>query len=108
LLALLAGEGPLEGPELRTRLTGAGHGSVLAMLERTASHRADRFVEPDAARAEVEAGWRDLLGLHEAQVGGKRALAEGVRAFAAAPSEENWRQLTEAHARRARAKPPTG
>jgi DNA primase len=108
LLALLAGEGPLEGPELRTRLTRAGHGSVLAMLERTASHRVDRFVEPDAARAEVEAGWRDLLGLQEAQVGGKRALAEVVRAFAADPTEENWRQLTEAHARCARAGPPTG
>jgi DNA primase len=108
LLALLAEQGAQEGRDLRTGLTRLGLGRPLALLERSATHRADRFVEPGAERSEVAAGWRELLGLHEAQVSARRALAEVVRAFSADPSEENWRQLAEAQARCARARPPVG
>ena len=82
---------PLTAGEMRTQLTNLGLDKVVAMAERAITHRSDKFAEPDADAAEVEAGWRHAVALHETQVGLKRALDAAERAWQADPSEEAWR-----------------
>jgi DNA primase len=72
------------------------------MAERAITHKSDKFAEPEAEPADVEAGWRHTVALHESQVGMKRALAAAERDWQAEPTEEAWDRIAEIQQRRAR------
>ena len=56
-----------------------GAGRLVELVERTITHRSDKFAEPDAERDDVAAGWRHALALHERHVDLKRALDAAER-----------------------------
>jgi DNA primase len=102
LLQLLVENASLERGEVRTQLTSRGLEKVIAMAEKVITHKSDRFAEPDAEPADVEAGWQHTLALHESQVGLQRALAAAERDFHAEPSEEALARIAEIQERLAR------
>jgi DNA primase len=102
LLQLLAENGSLDRGDVRSQLSGLGLDKVIAMVEKVITHKSDRFAEPDAERADAEAGWEHTMALHEAQVGLKRALAAAERDYHAEPSQEAWGRIAELQERLAR------
>lgn len=88
ILSLHAGDNSLDSAELTTQLKKAGLTQVLDLVERAITHKCDRFVEADAPNAEVDAGWRHALALHEQQVGLKRALEAAEKSWHEHGSEE--------------------
>jgi DNA primase len=79
ILASQAVENELDSARLRSQLSEAGLGRVVDLVERSVTHRSDRFAEPDTPRAEVDVGWRHALALHVRQ-GLEKSLDEAVRA----------------------------
>ena len=79
LLSALALDIPLDRAELRSQLDRQGAGRLVELVERTITHRSDKFAEPDAERDDVAAGWRHALALHERHVDLKRALDAAER-----------------------------
>jgi DNA primase len=102
LLELLARNATLESAEVRTQLSSLGLDKIVAMAERASTHKGDRFAEPEADPAEVEAGWRDAAAIHETQAL-KEALRAAEQALEADPSEEALERITEIQGRLARA-----
>jgi DNA primase len=49
-------------------------GKVVDLIDRAITHRCDRFAQPDTDKAEVDAGWRHALALHDRQLGLEQAL----------------------------------
>jgi DNA primase len=99
LLDLLAHGISLERDGLRGQLTGLGLDKIVAMVERANTHKSDRFAEPEADHAEVEAGWSDAVAIHETQVGLKRELQAAEQAWTTDPSEETWQRIAEIQGR---------
>src|SRR5262249_59700970 len=95
LLELLARNISLEREEVRTQLTSFGLDKMVALADRTATHRSDKFAEPEAEASMVEAGWRHASALHQAQVGLKEALPLAERGWQAEPTEAPWRRIVE-------------
>lgn len=79
LLSALALDIPLDRAQLRSQLDILGVGRVVELVERTITHRSDKFADPDADRAEVEAGWRHALAMHERHVDLRQSLAAAER-----------------------------
>lgn len=79
LLSALALDITLDRAELRTQLDVLGVGRIVELVERTITHRSDKFADPDADRAEVEAGWRHALAMHERHVDLRQSLAAAER-----------------------------
>ncbi len=79
LLSALTLDIPLDRVELRSQLDVLGVGRVVELVERTITHRSDKFADPDADRAEVEAGWRHALAMHERHVDLRYSLAAAER-----------------------------
>jgi DNA primase len=95
ILSVQAIDNLLDSEGLRTQLTGLGLGKVLDLAERSLTHKCDKFSEPRTERAEVEAGWRHALALHERQVGLKRSLEAAERAWHEDHSEEAFLRIRE-------------
>jgi DNA primase len=96
--ALLSAQGLdklLDRTTLSTQLSKMGLDRVVDFVERSITHKGDRFAEPDADRAEVETGWRHTLALHERQVGLQRSLAAAERAFHEDGNEEAQARIFE-------------
>lgn len=74
LLAAQALDIPLDRDGLRSQLDGLGARQWINLVERTITHRSDRFADPDAEPPEVEAGWRHALAMHERHVDLRRSL----------------------------------
>jgi DNA primase len=74
ILEVHASNNPLDRTTLQTQLTRSGLDKVVDLVERAATHKSDKFAEPDADMAQVEIGWRDAISLHEKQVGLRHAL----------------------------------
>jgi DNA primase len=102
LLELLNGENPLDSAYVRSHLTSLGLDHVVAIAERSITHKSDRFASIDAEAGEVEAGWRHAFDLHETQVGLRLALQAADRAWSSEPSEANWGRIVELQERIAR------
>lgn len=83
----------LDTETLRTHLNKSSVGKVLSLVERSVSHKCDRFAEPDAGRTEVEDGWRHALALHERHVGLKRSLEAAERAWHEDRSEVSFARI---------------
>ncbi|MEQ1713098.1 MAG: hypothetical protein ABL908_17080, partial [Hyphomicrobium sp.] len=88
ILSLHATDNSLDSARLTSQLEKAGLGRVLDHLERAITHKCDRFAQADATNAEVDAGWRHALALHDRQVGLKRALEAAERSWHDDGSEE--------------------
>jgi DNA primase len=102
LLDLQAYHLPLDSAEIRTQLAGLGFDKTLALVERAITHRSDRFVGPDADRAEVDAGWGHAVRLHE-QDRLRHALIEAEAAFRTEQSDDTLARLLELKRQQARA-----
>jgi DNA primase len=103
ILSVHAMENALDSASLRTQLNGLSLGRVIDLVERSVTHRSDRFAEPDAPRAEVEVGWRHTLALHERQVGLQKSLEAAVQAFHRDGSEDALARICEIQGLLARA-----
>jgi DNA primase len=88
-------ENTLDSHALRSQLSLSGLGKVVELVERSVTHRSDRFAEPDAPQAEVEAGWRHTLALHERQVGLQKSLEAAVQAWHRDGSEDALARICE-------------
>lgn len=64
ILSAHAVKNPLDRSALRSQLQGSHVEKYMDMVEHAATHRGDRFAEPDADSAEAEHGWRHTLALH--------------------------------------------
>lgn len=106
LLAHQAVEIDLDSAALRSQLSVAGLDKVINLVERSVTHRSDRFAEPDAPRAEVEVGWRHALELHERQVGLQKSLEAAVQAYHRDGSEDALARICEIQGLLARASEP--
>ncbi len=95
VLAAQAQENALDSTSLRTQLSVLGLGKVIDLVERSVTHRSDRFAEPEAPRAEVEVGWRHALALHERQVGLQKSLDAAVQAYHRDGSEDALARICE-------------
>jgi DNA primase len=107
ILASQAVENSLDSARLRSQLSGTSLGKVVNLVERSVTHRSDRFAEPEAPRAEVEAGWRHTLALHERQVGLQKSLEAAVQAYHRDGSEDALARICEIQGLLARASEPT-
>ena len=95
ILSIQVTENSLDRTTLASQLTVSGLDKVVNLVERANTHRSDRFCEPDAERAEVEAGWRHALALHERQSGLKRSLSAALQAFDREGSEDALARICE-------------
>jgi DNA primase len=95
VLEVQAQENALDSTSLRTQLSVSGLGKVIDLVERSVTHRSDRFAEPDAPQAEVEVGWRHTLALHERQVGLQKSLDAAVQAYHQDGSEDALARICE-------------
>jgi DNA primase len=95
ILAAQALENDLDSAALRSQLSVSGLDKVIALVERSVTHRSDRYAEPDAPRAEVEVGWRHTLALHERQVGLQKSLEAAVQAYHRDGSEDALARICE-------------
>jgi len=103
ILSAHAVENALDSAALRSQLNGSGLDRVIDLVERSVTHRSDRFAEPDAPRAEVEVGWRHTLALHERQVGLQKSLEAAVQAYHRDGSEDALARICEIQGLLARA-----
>jgi DNA primase len=103
ILAHQAVDNNLDSTRLRSQLSVTGLGKVVDLVERSVTHRSDRFAEPDAPRAEVEVGWRHALALHERQVGLQKSLEAAVQAYHRDGSEDALARICEIQGLLARA-----
>jgi DNA primase len=93
LLHLHSCNTPLDRVQIRTQLSRIGLEKVVALAERAITHRGDKFAEPDADAAHVEAGWEHAISLHEAQVGLRRELEAAEQGYRAEPSDEAFARI---------------
>ncbi len=68
ILSVHAMENSLDRSSLRFHVDQLGHSGLVDLVARSQTHRGDRFSEPNAEIMEVEAGWADLIRLHEQHV----------------------------------------
>jgi DNA primase len=101
LMMCMAEEKSLDSTTLRSQLERLGLHKVLDLIERANTHRSDRFAEPDAGTAEVEAGWRHTLALHNRQTGLNRALKAAEHAWHEEGSEDALARICEIQRRMA-------
>jgi DNA primase len=95
LLSLDAAHNSLDRHTLRSHLAELEVGKTVGLVERAITHKCDRFANPDADRAEVEAGWRHALGLHERQSGLRRALEAAEQEWHETESEDAFARIRE-------------
>ncbi|MGQ0671694.1 MAG: DNA primase [Hyphomicrobium sp.] len=95
ILSAYGFDNSLDSPGLRSHLNQLGVGKVLDLVDRSLTHKCDRFAEIDAERSEVETGWRHTLELHDRQVGLRRSLEAAERAWHEERSEEAYARICE-------------
>lgn len=85
----------LDTATLRTQLSKLGVGGIVDLVDRSVTHKCDKFAELHSERAEVDVGWRHALGLHERQVGLRRSLEVAEQAWHDDGSEEAYARICE-------------
>jgi DNA primase len=81
ILNVQATTNSLDSITLRTQLSKTGVSKVVDLVERTITHRSDRFAEPEASTTDVETGWRHVLALHQRQDSLERSLKAAEEAW---------------------------
>jgi DNA primase len=74
ILSIHARQNSLDTASLRSQLTKSGVAKVVDLIARTITHASDRFAEPEASAADVEAAWDHILALHQRQDALERML----------------------------------
>jgi DNA primase len=95
LLFCHATEFPLDRKGVRSHLERPGLDRNLSEVERSTTHRCDRFADPDADEIEVDTGFRHALMLHESQVGLQRSLRAAEEAWHVDGSESALARIRE-------------
>ena len=95
ILSLQAMTNSLDTMTLRSQLSKSGVSKVVDLVERTITHRSDRFAEPEASATEAEAGFRHILALHQRQDGLERMLKAAEEAWCRDCTEESQTRLLE-------------
>jgi DNA primase len=95
ILSAQALDNSLDREALHSHLSKSGVGKILTLVERTITHKCDKFAEPDAGRTEVEDGWRHALALHERHVGLRLSLEAAEQAWHEDRSEEAYARICE-------------
>jgi DNA primase len=95
LLSIDANNNSLDRQSLRSHLLQLEVGKTIDLVERAITHKCDRFVNADADRAEVEAGWRHALALHERQLGLRRALEAAEQEWHETEGEDAFARIRE-------------
>ncbi|MGI9373004.1 MAG: DNA primase, partial [Hyphomicrobiales bacterium] len=85
----------LETSLLNNHLVERGFSKTLGQLEAKMTQASDWFVLPDAARADVETGWAQLVNLHNKALTLQKELKAAESAFAEEQSEANLAHLNE-------------
>lgn len=98
ILSALSLDNSLDSTALRTNLAKAGLGATVDFVDRSQSHKCDRFAEPGTERTEVETGWRHTLALHDRHVGLKAALESAEQAWHEDRSEDAYQRIREVKA----------
>lgn len=93
ILSAHALDNSLDTESLRTHLNKSSVGKVLSLVERSVSHKCDRFAEPQAGRSEVADGWRHALAMHERHVGLQQSLEAAERAWHDDRSEVSFARI---------------
>jgi DNA primase len=94
LLDLHARNIPLDTGEFKSQLTRLGFGKTLALIERSMTHRSDRFAEPDAEHADVITGWAHAVHMH-GQSALRQALVEAQALYDAEQSQDALDRIEE-------------
>ena len=95
LLMVVSDNISLDRSEVRTQLSKLGLDHLVELVERSNTHKSDRFADPETAAVEAEKGWRHTLALHAQQVGLQRALEAAERELDAEGSEDAWSRIVE-------------
>lgn len=95
ILTLLAGDNSLDRVGMRTQLGVLGLTKVLESVDRAITHRSHRFAEPDADQVAVEAGWREVMVLHQRHVELVRALSAAEQSYRETVSEDGFARICE-------------
>jgi len=80
---------------LRDHLAQRGYSNLLGQLDAKVTQESDWFALPDAAKADVETGWAQLVVLHNKALTLQKELKTAEFAFAEDNSEVNFAHLNE-------------
>jgi DNA primase catalytic core len=69
-----SGGNVLDSQSLQSQLERLSLGKVVDLINQAITHKSDRFAHAGTDKAEVEAGWRHALALHDRQLGLEREL----------------------------------
>jgi len=95
LLSAQAAEKALDRAALRTQLTVLGLDQILHQVEKSITHRCDKFANPETGHDEVESGWRHTLELHQWALGIGKALEAAERDWLQNESEDAFSRIQE-------------
>jgi DNA primase len=95
MLSVRSDDISLDSLSLRSQVHQLNLGKVVDLIARAITHKCDRFAEPDADRAEVEAGWRHALALHDRQLGLRKALEAAEQEWHDTTSEDAFARILE-------------
>jgi DNA primase len=90
-----SGANVLDSQSLRSQLERLSLGKVVDLINQAITHKSDRFVRPDADKAEVEAGWCHALALHDRQLGLERELDAAEKDWHSEGSEAAFVRICE-------------
>lgn len=95
LLSALAAEKALDRAALRTHVSQQGLDQVLILVEKSITHRCDKFADPEAGHDEVDSGWRHTLELHQRALGLSKSLEAAERLWHADQSQDAFDRIQE-------------
>ncbi|MAS41183.1 MAG: DNA primase [Porticoccaceae bacterium] len=95
ILLIHSRQNALDSSALRSQLSLSGLDKIVNLVERSVTHRSDRFAQLDAPQAEVEVGWHHALALHERQVGLQKSLEAAVQDYHRDGSEDALARICE-------------
>ncbi len=95
LLSAQAAEKALDRAALHTQLTVLGLDQILYQVEKSITHRCDKFANPETGHDEVESGWRHTLELHQRALGLSKALEAAERDWLQNESEDAFNRIQE-------------
>ncbi len=95
VLAAHANASALDSAALTDHLLRSGLVDALDSLERSLTHRADRFAEPNADHQDVLAGWHHTVVLHRQEIDLGDELKAAEAAYLRDPNDANWQAILE-------------
>lgn len=98
ILAAVTLDNSLDSEALRTHVRDKGLSGIVDLIDRSVTHKCDKFAERETQRSEVEVGWRHALALHERQVGLQMALERAEKTWHEERNHEAYQNICEIQA----------